>query len=76
VNRLHSQHYSNLSLGTYSYLPSGYVTNNPLCCAAGGNGGAGYHCTNNSCSACTTGGSSLFNTNGANGENGLVIIYY
>jgi hypothetical protein len=68
--------YSNLSIGSYSFLPSGYVTNNPQCCSTGGNGGIGYHCTNNSCTACTTGGSSVYNTNGANGGNGLIIIYY
>jgi hypothetical protein len=63
--------YSSLNIISYSYIPTGYLLNNPGCCANGGSAGIGLHNGNgNSCSG------GLYAGSGGNGEGGLVVISY
>ena len=62
--------YQNLNISTYSYIPTGYLINNPSCCANGGGGGIGRYNGSGNDNPYYNGGP------GCNGENGLIIVSY
>ena len=61
----------NYTLSARTYIPTGYVSNLPIC---GAQGGAGTNCGNCGCSGYGASGDGL--SGGKNGENGFCIISY